>query len=130
MSPAIVSNVGGIHTIEKPLYIGRKPKFLCRICKGGHLNHLFPTTVVVEEAQSLYDKPVGSVSSLVSQNSTSSLDTTIMPIKSSPDTTAILRSEASFDHVIYIYSPVPSEQERVFLSLSMLPPSLREVHID
>jgi hypothetical protein len=33
MSPAIVSNVGGIHTIEKPPYIGNNPNFLCRLCK-------------------------------------------------------------------------------------------------
>jgi hypothetical protein len=48
MPPAIVSDVGGIHTIEKPQCIVRKPKFLCRIFKGGHLTRLCPTTIVVE----------------------------------------------------------------------------------
>jgi hypothetical protein len=53
-----------------------------------------------------------------------------MSMQSSPDTTPVLRSEASFDHVINISSPVPSEQERVLLSPSTLPPSLREVPFD
>jgi hypothetical protein len=57
MSPATASHVGGIDTIEKPRRIGRKPKFLCILCKGGHLTHLCPATVMVREAWSLSDGP-------------------------------------------------------------------------
>jgi hypothetical protein len=117
--------------IEKPRRIRHKPRFLCILFKGGHLTRLCPTLVVVEEMYSLSDNPSGSKSSLVSQHSISPLiDTTVMSMQSSPDTTLVLRSEAYFDHVINIYSHVPSEQERFLLSLSTLPPSLREVPFD
>jgi hypothetical protein len=66
MSLAIVSDAKGIPMIEKPRHIGCKPKFLCRLYKGGHLTRSCPTTVVVEELQSLFDNPSGSESSLVS----------------------------------------------------------------
>jgi len=129
--PSIVSYVGGIHTIEKPQCIGRNPKFLCRICKGGQLTRLVPTTVVVEEANSLSDNPPGSQSSLVSQHSNSCLiDTSIMPMQSSADTNHVFRSGASFDHVINISSLVSSEKESGPLSPSMLPPIPREVSFD
>jgi hypothetical protein len=68
---------------------------------------------------------------VVSQHSNSSLvDRAVMPMQSSSDTTPILRSGASFDHVINISSHVPSEQETVPLSSSTLPPSPREVAFD
>jgi hypothetical protein len=131
MSPTIVSDVGDIHTIEKPQRIVRKPNFLCRLCKGGHLTCLCPTIVVLEEVQSLSDNSSGSESSLVSQHSISPLiDTTTMSMQSSPDTTLVLRSEISFDHVINISNHVPSGEERVLLSPSTLPPSLREIPFD
>jgi hypothetical protein len=92
---------------------------------------LWPTTIVVEEVQSLSDNPSGSYSSLVSQHSNSSLvDTTVILMQYSVDTTPFLRSGASFDHVINISSLVPYEQESVPCSLSMLPPSPREVSFD
>jgi hypothetical protein len=43
-----------------------------------------------------------------------------MPMKYSIDITPILRSGASFDHVINISSPVPSEQESIPLQLCSL----------
>jgi hypothetical protein len=55
--------------IEKPRRVRRKPKFLCRLCKGDHLTRLCPATVVVQEAWSLPGGPSGSESSLVSQPS-------------------------------------------------------------
>jgi hypothetical protein len=77
--------------IEKPRHIGRKPKFLCRLCKGGHLTRLCPATVVVQEAQSLSDSPSGSESSLVSQHSNPSLvDTMVMSMQYLADTTLVL----------------------------------------
>jgi hypothetical protein len=51
-------------------------------------------------------------------------------MQSSPNITPVLRSEASFDHVINISSLAPSEQGRVLLSPSTLPPSLREILFD
>jgi hypothetical protein len=40
--PTTTSHVGGIDSVEKPRWIGRKPKFPCNICKGDHLTHLCP----------------------------------------------------------------------------------------
>jgi hypothetical protein len=41
--------------------------------------------------------------------------------------TLLLRGDASFDHVVRISSPIPSEQGSIPLSLSTLPPSPRVV---
>jgi hypothetical protein len=101
MSPATASHVGGIHTIEKPRRIRCKPKFLCRLCKGDHLTRLCPATVVVQEAWSFPGGPSGSESSLVSQHSSPSLvDTVVMPMQYSADTTLILGGDASLDLVV------------------------------
>jgi hypothetical protein len=75
MSPATTSHVRGIHAIEKPRRIRRKPKFF----KGDHLTHLCPPIVVVQEARSLPGGPSGSESSLVSQHSNPSfIDTMVV----------------------------------------------------
>jgi hypothetical protein len=80
---------------------------------------------------SLLGGPLVSESSLVSKHFVSPLnDMKIMSMQSSPDPTPVLRSETSFDHVINISSPTPSEQERDLLSSSNLPPSLGEVPFD
>jgi hypothetical protein len=42
VQPTTASHVGGIDSVEKPRWIGRKPKFPCNICKGDHLTHLCP----------------------------------------------------------------------------------------
>jgi hypothetical protein len=44
--------------------------------------------------------------------------------------TLLLEGDVSFDHVLSISIPVPSEQGRIPLSLSMLPPSPRVVSFD
>jgi hypothetical protein len=49
MSPATTSHVGGINIIDNARHIGCNPKFLCILCKGDHINHLCPTTVMVQE---------------------------------------------------------------------------------
>jgi hypothetical protein len=90
MSPTIVNDVGGMHMIEKPRHIRRKPKFLCRICEGDHLTRLCPTTAGIPKAWSSPRGPLGSESSLVSQHFVSPLiDMTIMSMQSSPDHTPI-----------------------------------------
>jgi hypothetical protein len=40
VKPTTASHVGGIEFVEKPRWIGHKPKFPCNICKGDHLTHL------------------------------------------------------------------------------------------
>jgi hypothetical protein len=90
MSPYIVSDVGGIHTIENPRRVRCKNKFLCRICEGDHLTRLCPATIGILEVWSSPRAPSGSESSLVSQHSISPLiDMVVMPMKSSPDPTPI-----------------------------------------
>jgi hypothetical protein len=40
VQPTIASHAGGIDSVEKPRWIGCKPKFPCNLCKGYHLTHL------------------------------------------------------------------------------------------
>jgi hypothetical protein len=98
MSPDTSSHAGGIHMIDKPQRIGFKPKFLCSICKGYHLNRVCHATTVVQEAWSLSGGPPGSGPYLVSQPSL--LDTKLVPMKYSVDTTLVLGGDASLDHVV------------------------------
>jgi hypothetical protein len=49
------------------------------------------------------------------------------PMQSSINPTLLLGGDASLDHVLRIYSPIPSEQGHIPLSLSMLLPSPRMV---
>ena len=49
MSPATTSHAGGIHMIENPRHLKRKPRFLCRTCEGSHLTHLCPFTAGIPE---------------------------------------------------------------------------------
>jgi hypothetical protein len=68
--------------IDKPRHVRRKPKFLCRTCKGNHLTHLCPSTAGILEVWFSPGVPSGSKSYLVSQHSVSPLiDTTIMSIQ-------------------------------------------------
>jgi hypothetical protein len=101
MSPATASHAGGIHMIEKPRRLRRKPRFLCRTCEGSHLTHLCPVTAGIPEAWGSPKGPSGSEASMVSQHSVPSLvDTTIMPMQSSADTPFPLGVDASFDLVV------------------------------
>jgi hypothetical protein len=98
MSLATASHAGGIHTIEKRRCVRRKPKFLCRICKGDHLTCLCPATVVLQEAWFFPGGPLGSESSLDSQPSL--VDTTVIPMPSSANTPLPLGADASLDLVV------------------------------
>jgi hypothetical protein len=42
VQPTTASHVGGIDSIEKPRWIGSKPKFPCNIFSGDNLTHLGP----------------------------------------------------------------------------------------
>jgi hypothetical protein len=101
MSSATASYARGIDTIDKPRRIGNKTKFLCRLCKRDHLTRLCPVIAVLRKVRSLSSVPSGFESYLVSQHSNPSLvDKTVMPMQSSADTTPILGSDASLNHVV------------------------------
>ena len=53
-----------------------------------------------------------------------------LPMQSSVNPTLLLEGDASFDHVLSISSPIPSEQGSILLSPSTLPPSPRVVSFD
>jgi hypothetical protein len=53
VQPTIASHTGGINFVEKPRWIGRKPKFPCKLCKGDHLTHLCPGIPEVQRLWSL-----------------------------------------------------------------------------
>jgi hypothetical protein len=55
---------------------------------------------------------------------------TALPMQSSVNPTLLLEGDASFDHVLSISIPVPSEQGSILLSLSKLPQSPRVVLFD
>jgi hypothetical protein len=100
MSPATASYAGGIHMIEKPRRLRHKPIFFCRTYEGRHLTRLCPVTTRIPEAWGSPKGPSGSEPSMVSQHSVPSLvDTTIMPMKSSTETSFPLGVDASFDLV-------------------------------
>jgi hypothetical protein len=50
-----------------------------------------------------------------------------LSMQSSVNPTLLLEGDASFNHFLSIYSPVPSEQGIILLSLSIIPPSPRVV---
>ena len=101
MSPTTASYDGGIHTIEKPRHFRHKARFLCRTCEGNHLTRLCLVTAGIPEAWGSPKGPSGSEAYMVLQHSVPSLvDTTIMPIQSSADTSFPLGVDASFDLVV------------------------------
>jgi hypothetical protein len=90
MSKTIINDIGGIHTIEKPRRVRRRPKFLCRTCEGNHLTRFCPATVGIPEAWFSLGGPPSSEASMVSSHSVSPLiEKTVMPTQSSHDHTPI-----------------------------------------
>jgi hypothetical protein len=53
VKPSTASHARGIDSVEKPIWIGRKPKFPCNLCKGDHLTHLCPSILEVQRLWSL-----------------------------------------------------------------------------
>jgi hypothetical protein len=121
MSPATTSHAGGIHTIEKPRRVRCKPKFLCMLCKGHHLTHLCPATIVLQEAWSLTEGPSNSESYLASQPSL--VDTTVMSMQSSSNTHLPLGVDASLD-LVFSHPFQPTVEEVVVLMQSSADPTL------
>jgi hypothetical protein len=60
----------------------------------------------------------------------SRVEEVVTPVQSLVNPTLLLEGDASFNHVVSIFYTIPSEQERVLLSLSTLPPSPEEVPFD
>jgi len=58
------------------------------------------------------------------------IDEVFVPVKSLVNPTLLVEGDASFNHVVNIPDPTPSEQERFLLSLISLPPSIKEIHFD
>jgi hypothetical protein len=90
VKPNSTSHVGGIDSIEKPRWIGHKPKFPCKLCKGDHLTHLCPDILEVKILWSLSTSSYDSESSEVSSESIQPL------VEKSP----LLGSEVPLDHVV------------------------------
>jgi hypothetical protein len=67
VQPSTASHAGGIDSVEKPRWIGHKPKFPCNLCKGNHLTHLCPGILEVQRLWSLSTSSSNSESSQVSQ---------------------------------------------------------------
>jgi hypothetical protein len=124
MSPTTENHARGINMIEKPRRIGHKPKLLCILFKGDHITHFFPTIVVVQEAQSLFDIPLSFELSSVSQiYNPYSVDSVVMSMQYLADTTLVLGSDVSLYHVVS-YPIQPTIEEVVVLMQSSFDPTL------
>jgi hypothetical protein len=119
MSPAMVNDVGGIHTIENPRCLRRKARFLYRTCKGNHLTHLYPDTVRIPEAWFSSEGPLGSEACVVSPHPVSPLiDTAVMLLQYYPDHTPIVEGDVSHVHVIM--HPIQPRVEEVVIPVQSL----------
>jgi hypothetical protein len=124
MSLAIVNDAGGMHTIEKPRRLRRKPKFLCRTCEGNHLTRLCPATTRILEACFSPKVPLGSEAFVVSPHPISTLiDIEVMPMKSSPDHTPIVKGDVSPISVI-VHPLQPMVEELVIPVQPLVNPTL------
>jgi hypothetical protein len=86
----------------------------------------YPIKPMVEEVVMVMKSSIDTTLLLESENSKE----VTLSMQSSVNPTLILEGDASFDHILNISSLVLSEQESTLLSLSTLPPSLREVSFD
>jgi hypothetical protein len=116
VQPTTASHVGGINSVEKPRWIGRKPKFPCKICKGDHLTHLCPGIPEVQRLWSLSASSSDSESFEVSSQSIQPLVEKVVDV--------------SIDYVFSIFGSVFSEQGDILLAPSTPPPSPRMVSFD
>jgi hypothetical protein len=92
---ATTSHVGGIDSIEKPIWIVCKPKFPCNIFKGNHLAHVFPILPEEQILWSLSTRSSDSKSFEVSSQSIHPLvDEVVVSMKYSANPTLILGGDA------------------------------------
>jgi hypothetical protein len=98
---ATTNHVGGIDSFQKPIWIGCKPKFPCNLCKGDHLNHLFPNLPEVRILWSLSARYFDSESSKLPSHSIQPLvNEVIILMKSSVDATSRLGGDVPVDHFV------------------------------
>jgi hypothetical protein len=101
VKPTTASHAVGIHYVEKPIWIGCKPKFPCKICKGDHLTHLCPDIPEVQILWSLSARSFDYESSEVSSQPIQQLvEKAVMTIQSSVDPTPLLGGEVPLNHVV------------------------------
>jgi hypothetical protein len=116
VQPTTASHAGGIDSIEKPRWIGRKPKFPCNLCKGDHLTHLCPGIPEVQRLWSLSTSSSDSESSEVSSQPIHPLvEKVVMPMQSSDDPTPLLGGEVPLDLVVS--QPIHPLVEKVVMSM-------------
>jgi hypothetical protein len=101
VQPTTASHVVGIDYVEKPRWIGCKPKFPCKIFKVYHLTHLCPSIPEVQILWSMSSSPFDFESSEVpSQYIQTLVDEVVMPMQSSTDPTHHLGGDVHVDHVL------------------------------
>jgi hypothetical protein len=116
VQPTILYSCWGIDSVEKPIWIGCKPKFPCKICKGDHLTHLCPGILEVQILWSLSASSSYSESSQVfSQPIQPLVAKVIMPMQSSIDPTPLLVSEVPLDLVVS--QPMQTLVEKVVMPI-------------
>jgi hypothetical protein len=101
VQPATAIHAGGIDSIDKLRWIGCKPKFPCKLCKGDHLTHLCPSLLEVQRLWSLSANSSDFESSVVSSQFIQPLvEKMVMPMQSSTDPTPLLGGEVPLDLVV------------------------------
>jgi hypothetical protein len=101
VKPTTSIHAGGIDSIEKPIRIGRKPKFPCKLCKGDHLTHL---CLGIQEIQILWSLSAISFDfesfEVSSQPIQPVVEKVVMMRQSSVDPTPLLGGDVPVDHVV------------------------------
>jgi hypothetical protein len=101
VKPATSSHAGGIDSVEKPRWIGRKTKFPCNLCKGDHLTHL---CLGIPEVQILWSLSTSSskfeYSKVSSQSIQPLVEKVVMLMQSSTNPTPLLGGEVTLVHVV------------------------------
>jgi hypothetical protein len=101
VQPTTTSHVGSIDYVEKPRWVGRKPKFPCKLCKGDHLTHMCPGIPEVQILWSMCASASDSESSEVSSQPIQLMvEKLVMPMQYSVDPTPIFGGEVPLDHVV------------------------------
>jgi hypothetical protein len=110
-----------------PLY------FEAFVVSPNHVPPLIDVTVIPLQSSS-YHTPIveGDVSPIhvILHHLQPRIEEVVIPVKYVVNPTPLVEGDAFFNHVISIPDPGPFEQERVLLSLSSSPPSIKEITFD
>jgi len=108
-----------------------KPKFPCKICKGGHLTHLCPGIPEVQRIWSKSESISTPRSDMVPHQSHQPLvDNVVEPVQSLADYTPLLGGEVPNKRVCLISSRESSSIGGILLSSNVPPPSSKSVSFD